>query len=158
MIESTRSIRHVKPRAALERRGNDRIAALGAIEQQPMQQTPSQRTANELISAERALTEAQTRYLAARRSWTDAIRRGADTPGDAVTAAEAEVNAAEDMRDYAIGRIDELRMRLQEERRREALVQTVVGQQVAHDEARRHIDGPTRQPSFIGRLLRRTGR
>lgn len=156
--ESTRTIRHVKPRVAFARRGNDRIAALGDAEQQPMDQTPSQRTANELISAERALTEAQNRYLTARRTWTDAIRRGDEATADAVTAAQTEVNAAEAMRDYAIGRIDELRRRLQDERRREALVQTVVGQQVAHDEARRRIDGPSREPSFIGRLLRRTGR
>ena len=160
MIEaqSTRTVRHVKPRVALARRGNDRIAALGDTEQAPMEQTPSQRTAIELISAERALTEAQNRYLTARRTWTDALRRDDEANADAVTAAQAELNAAEAMRDYAIGRIDELRLRLQVERRREALVQTVVGQQVAHDEARRRIDDAGRGPSFIGRLLRRSGR
>jgi hypothetical protein len=158
MIETTRTIRHVKPRVALARRGNDRIAALGDNEQQPMEQTPSQRTANELISAERALTEAQNRYLTARRAWTDAIRRDDEATTNGATAAQAELNAAEAVRDYAIGRIDELRRRLQEERRREAMVQTVVGQQVAHDEARRRNDDANRAPSFIGRLLRRTGR
>jgi hypothetical protein len=153
-----RTVRHVKQRVAPARRGNDRIAALGGAEQQPMEQTPSQRTANELISAERALTEAQNRYLTARRAWTDAIRRDDEASTDGVTAAQAELNAAEATRDYAIGRIDELRLRLQAERRREALVQTVVGQQVAHDEARRRIDDAGRGTSFIGRLLRRAGR
>jgi hypothetical protein len=81
-----------------------RLSRLGRPEELSGREPPRQRTANELIAAVRDLTDHQTRVLYARRE------------GDFAAASAAA--AQERLTEH---RIDQLRRRLHEERRRELL-------------------------------------
>jgi hypothetical protein len=127
----------------------DRLAAVS------VGTTPSQRTANDLIAAERALAEAQSRYLGARRAWTDAVRHSAADKASAsrAAAAQTELDAADAARSLALRRIDELRQQLHDQRHRELLVAAIATQEVAHN-ARRQAEVPKKR-SFLARLFGR---
>jgi hypothetical protein len=101
MTTSLPRARHLRPRPDDVR---PRLSRLGHPDALTGQEPPLQRAANELIAAERHLTHLQTRHLEARRS--------GDPP--AISAAASRQAGAED-------RIERLRARLHEERRRELL-------------------------------------
>src|SRR5919106_4362033 len=81
-----------------------RLSQLGHPEQLSGREPPLQRTANELIAAERQLADHQSRYLETRRT------------GDAAAASLAASG-----QDRALRQIEALRAQLYEERRRELL-------------------------------------
>ena len=81
-----------------------RLSRLGRPDELTGSEPPTQRTAHELIAAERDLTDHQTHFLNARRK--------GDRDGAAYAAAMQQATAE---------RIDGLRTRLHDERRRELL-------------------------------------
>ena len=81
-----------------------RLSRLGRPDELTGSEPPTQRIANELIAAERDLTDHQTHFLAARRD------------GDPAAASLAAAN-----QQATADRIDALRTRLHAERRRELL-------------------------------------
>jgi hypothetical protein len=107
-----------------------RVSQLGHPEQLTGREPALQRTANELIAAERQLAEHQSRYLEARRT------------GDAAAASLAASG-----QDRAIRQIEYLRAQLYEERRRELL-----GFDSSARPARRPAE---RRTSLVQRLLGR---
>jgi hypothetical protein len=138
--------------------GNRRISRLGDLERYDGDHTPSQKTANELIAAERALAEAQDNYLAAKRAWTDSIKGRPDAFGHVPDPTKTQVayEAAEAIRDGAGTRIEQLRLQLHEQRRRELLLGTVASQETAHRRALQRLNAATRRPrSLWDRLFRR---
>jgi hypothetical protein len=120
---------------------------------------PSQRIADDLVVAEYSLKELDDRYIHAKRAWADAMRasgNGTGTP-EQVLATQAALEGAENARRLERERIDSLRQRLHEQRRREILMEAVSGQDVARTEARRHLaekDGSGGR-SLLARLFRR---
>jgi hypothetical protein len=119
--------------------------------------TASERTAVRLAAAEQRLADAIKAYLAAKRAWADEMRRighGASTE-ELVAAAQSQLTESEAARDAAERRIDRLRVRLHEERRRELLMETVADQTVAHAEALRRLDKPPVRRSLLGRIFGR---
>ena len=129
---------------------------------QATQMTLGQRIANELIAAEAALTEAENRYIGAKHGWADEMRRrghGDGTEAD-VAHAQAALTAADEARRVAGERIEELRLRLHNQRRREILAEAVSGQFIAHEAAQhelkkheKHQKG--RRKSLLARIFRR---
>jgi len=131
---------------------------------QATQMTLGQRIANELIAAEAALTEAENRYIGAKHGWADEMRRrghGDGTEAD-VAHAQAALTAADEARRVAAEKIEELRLRLHNQRRREILAEAVSGQFVAHEAAQHqlaerqlaeHQNG--KRKSLLARIFRR---
>ena len=119
--------------------------------------TRSQRTARELQAAEEALVDAHRRLVAARQAWAEQMRlSGRGEAGEAeVLTAQAQIEAAEATQVHVEGRIEELRRRLHDERRRELLADAVAGQAVAHEDARRRADEHARMRSFFERIFGR---
>jgi hypothetical protein len=118
-----------------------------------------QRIANDLIAAERALAEAENRYIGAKHGWADEMRRrghGDGTEAD-VANAQAALTAADEARRVASEKIEELRLRLHSQRRREILAEAVSGQFVAHEAAqhslKQHESG--KRKSLLARIFRR---
>jgi hypothetical protein len=123
------------------------------------QMTLGQRIANELIAAEAALTEAENRYIGAKHGWADEMRRrghGDGTEAD-VAHAQAALTAADEARRVAGEKIEELRLRLHNQRRREILAEAVSGQFIAHEAAQHqlaeHQNG--KRKSLLARIFRR---
>jgi hypothetical protein len=120
--------------------------------------TLGQRIANDLIAAEGAFAEAENRYIGAKHGWADEMRRrgqGDGTEAD-VAKAQAALGAAEEARRQAAEKIDELRQRLYDQRRREILAEAVTGQFAAHEDVQRRIaeyDKPRK--SLLARIFRR---
>jgi hypothetical protein len=126
----------------------------------PSQPTrPSQRIADDLVAAEYSLKELDDQYFRAKRAWADAMRasgNGTGTPAQ-VLATQAALEGAENARRLERERIDALRQRLHDQRRRELLMEAVTGQDIARTEARRHLaehDGSGRR-SFLARIFGR---
>jgi hypothetical protein len=118
---------------------------------------PSQRTADDLVAAEYSLSELEDRHIQAKRAWADAMRASGNGTGtsEQVLAAQAALEGAENARRLERERIEALRLRLHDERRRELLITTVSGQDLARTEARRHLAQKDGQRSFLSRLLGR---
>jgi hypothetical protein len=119
----------------------------------------SQRIADDLVVAEYSLKELDDRYIHAKRAWADAMRasgNGSGTP-EQVLAAQAALEGAENARRLEGERIEALRQRLHDQRRRELLMEAVSGQDMARTEARRHLaeKNGARGRSFLGRLFGR---
>ena len=140
--------------------GPGRLASLGdGAAGQATQMTLGQRIANELIAAEAALTEAENRYIGAKHGWADEMRRrghGDGTEAD-VANAQAALTAADEARREAAEKIEELRLRLHNQRRREILAEAVTGQFIAHEAAQhqlaQHQNG--KRKSLLARIFRR---
>jgi hypothetical protein len=119
---------------------------------------PSQRIADDLVAAEYSLKELDDQYIKAKRTWADAMRangNGSGTPAQ-VLAAQAALEGAENARRLERERIDALRQRLHDQRRREILMEAVSGQDMARTEARRHLaEKHSAGQSFLARLFRR---
>ena len=139
--------------------GPRRVASLseGAGQATPM--TLGQRIAHELTVAEGSLAEAENRYIGAKHGWADEMRRrgqGDGTEWDVAKAQDA-LAEADEARRQAAERIEELRQRLYNQRRREILAAAVTGQQVAHDDVHRRMaeyEKPKRK-SLLARIFRR---
>jgi hypothetical protein len=143
-------------RERLDPSRTERPPARGAP-RQAVEVLPSQRTADDLVAAEYSLRELEDRHIQAKRTWADAMRasgNGTGTP-EQVLAAQAALDGAENARRLEGERIDALRLRLYDQRRRELLMDTVSGQDVARTEARRHLAEKDEQRSFLSRLLGR---
>jgi hypothetical protein len=118
---------------------------------------PSEQTADDLVAAEHSLGELDARHIQAKRAWADAMRasgNGTGTPQQ-VMAAQAALEGAENARRLERERIDALRLRLYDQRRRELLMDTVSGQDVARTEARKHLAEKDAQRPFLSRLFGR---
>lgn len=137
--------------------GPGRPAGVGAGQATPM--TLGERIANDLSAAEGALAEAENRYIGAKHGWADEMRRrgqGDGTEWDVAKAQDA-LAEADEARRQAAERIEELRQRLYNQRRREILAAAVTGQQVAHDDVHRRMaeyEKPKRK-SLLARIFRR---
>lgn len=118
---------------------------------------PSLRTAEALGAAEYSLRELEQRYIQAKRTWADAMRASGNGTGTSqqVLAAQAALEGAENARRLERNRIDALRQQLYDQRRRELLMDTVSGQDIARTEARRHLAEKDGQRSFLSRLFGR---
>ena len=156
---STHTDKVAAVRAARGSGGPGRMAspAEGASQASPM--TLGQRIANDLIAAEGALTEAEDRYIGAKHGWADEMRRrgrGDGTEAD-VAKAQAALTAADEARREAAEKIDELRQRLYQQRRREILAEAVTGQFAAHEDAQRQLAEHERgkRKSLLARIFRR---
>ena len=118
---------------------------------------PSEQTADDIVAAEYSLGELDARHIQAKRAWADAMRasgNGTGTPQQ-VMAAQAALEGAENARRLERERIDALRLRLYDQRRRELLMDTVSGQDVARTEARKHLAEKDAQRPFLSRLFGR---
>lgn len=141
--------------------GPGRLASLGdGAAGQATQMTLGQRIANELIAAEAALTEAENRYIGAKHGWADEMRRRGHGDGSEadVAHAQAALTAADEARRVAGEKIEELRLRLHNQRRREILAEAVSGQFVAHEAAQHQLEehqGKRRRRSLLARIFRR---
>ena len=138
--------------------GPSRLASLGdGAAGQATQMTLGQRIANDLIAAESALTEAENRYIGAKHGWADEMRRrghGDGTEAD-VAKAQAALTAADEARREAAEKIEELRLRLHNQRRREILAEAVTGQFAAHEDAQRRLAEHAKPKSLLARIFRR---
>ena len=130
----------------------------GASQASPM--TLGQRIANDLIAAEGSLAEAEDRYIGAKHGWAELEMRrrgrGDGTEAD-VAKAQAALTAADEARREAAEKIDELRQRLYQQRRREILAEAVTGQFAAHEDAQRQLAEHERgkRKSLLARIFRR---
>lgn len=118
---------------------------------------PSDRTADQLAAAEHSLRELDDQVVHAKRAWADAMRasgNGTGTPQQ-VMAAQAALEGAENARRLERERIDALRLRLYDQRRREILMERVSGQDMARIEARRNLAEKDGHRSFLSRLFGR---
>jgi hypothetical protein len=126
--------------------------------QAPEGASRSERTALQLASAEQRVADAIAAYLVAKRAWADEMRRighGASTE-QRVAEAQASLAASESSREMAERRVDALRARLFEERRRELLMEAVVEQTAAHEDAKRRLrDRVLPRRGLLARIFRR---
>jgi hypothetical protein len=118
---------------------------------------PSERTERNLSAAERSLRELDERYIDAKRAWAGAMRASGNGTGTSqqVLATQAALEGAENARRLERERIDGLRRRLFDQRRRELLMDAVSGQDMARTEARRHLAEKDQPRSFLSRLFGR---
>jgi hypothetical protein len=142
--------------------GPGRLASLGDGAGQAAPMMLGQRIANDLIAAERALAEAENRYIGAKHGWADEMRRrghGDGTEAD-VAHAQAALTAADEARRVAGEKIEELRLRLHNQRRREILAEAVSGQFIAHEAAQHELEKHDKhqkgkRKSLLARIFRR---
>jgi hypothetical protein len=124
---------------------------------QTVEVRPSQRTEDDLDAAEYSLRELDERHIQAKRAWANAMRASGNGTGTSqqVLAAQAALEGAENARRLEHERIEALRLRLYDQRRRELLMETVSGQDVARTEARRSLAEKDQARSFLSRLFGR---
>ncbi len=137
--------------------GPGRLASFGEGAGQATLMTLGQRMANDLIAAEGALAEAEDRYIGAKHGWAAEMRRrgqGDGTETD-VANAQAALTAADEARRLLGEKIEELRHRLYDQRRREILAEAVTGQFAAHEDVQRKLAQSGKRKSLLARIFRR---
>lgn len=155
--QARRLSRHPMQRGARLLVGNERIGWLGDPDRQHARLEQSQRIAHELIAAEHALAEAQSRYLAARRY----LSHGTEPEGPSFIDApheegvRREVKAAEAARDLAVRRIEQLRSRLHALRRAELTDVTASSANPSPIEVQPDAERGSAASSWTDRLFRR---
>ncbi|MDQ2941679.1 MAG: hypothetical protein M3R05_05765 [Chloroflexota bacterium] len=119
--------------------------------------TLGQRIANDLNAAEQSLAEAENRYIGAKHGWAEEMRRRGHGDGTEADVAKAQtvLTAADEARHQVGERIEELRRRLYDQRRREILAEAVTGQFAAHEEALRRLAEAGKRQSLLRRIFRR---
>jgi hypothetical protein len=148
--ETARSARH------LPATGSSRLSSVlgGAGDRMPTAGlAPAQQAAQALIGAEQALVQAESRYVEAKGAWIAESRRQhyADDNGKQLNDAERGLAVADDARQRARDRVDQLRHRLSEQRLRQVPSDGTLYQQGPRLSAPHSGGGQ----SLITRLLRR---
>ena len=128
----------------------------------PAVDPPSKQTARDLALAEGSLNGLDTEYTDAKRAWAEAMRasgHGAASAEDVMMAVSA-MERADEQRRLTRERIEALRQRLHDQRRREILMQAVTGHDIARTEARRHVTEKDEDAnrSLLSRLFGRRSR